>query len=162
MHYIFQMSTELISRVGRTDTMNLFVYIGFGTISLRYGDLGKAMTLTMSWFIADKGQSRSDAPLALKFTSTLIKSRSSWPAKMKCTQGSLFTQIFTQRSDPTLDRHKYTLFISADGDFKLQRKNKRSDPDDVSLSNGKAYFVADKPYRTYLKHVGVCHDVWYR
>jgi CxC2 like cysteine cluster associated with KDZ transposases len=65
--------TELIYRVCRTDTTNLFVYIRFGTISLKYGDLAKATTLTTSWFIADKAQSQSGAPLALKFTSTLIK-----------------------------------------------------------------------------------------
>jgi hypothetical protein len=85
-------ATELLNCVCRTDTTNLFVSIGFGTISLKYGDLAKATTLTTSWFIADKAQSRSGAPLALKFTSTLIKAQSSWPARMKCTQSSLFVQ----------------------------------------------------------------------
>jgi len=55
--------------------------------------------------------------------------------------------------------HKYTLFISADGNFKLQRKNKHGDPDDVSLNNGRGYFVADAPYRVYLSHVGECQEV---
>lgn len=56
-------------------------------------------------------------------------------------------------------RHKYTLFISADGNFKLQRKNKCGDPDDVSLNNGTGYFVEDKAYQKYLGHVGDCKDV---
>ncbi|PPQ95982.1 hypothetical protein CVT26_016198 [Gymnopilus dilepis] len=50
------------------------------------------------------------------------------------------------------EAHKYTLFLSADGNFKLQRKNKRGDPDDVSLNNGRGYFVAASPYAVYLEH----------
>ncbi|KAJ6631636.1 hypothetical protein B0H10DRAFT_1938469 [Mycena sp. CBHHK59/15] len=34
------------------------------------------------------------------------------------------------------ERHKFTLFLSADGNFKMQRKNKRDDPDDVALNYG--------------------------
>lgn len=58
-----------------------------------------------------------------------------------------------------MSRHKYTLFLSADGNFKLQRKNKRGDPDDVALNNGRGYFVAEAPYRVYLSHAGDCKDV---
>jgi hypothetical protein len=47
------------------------------------------------------------------------------------------------------------LFISADGNFKLQRKNKRGDPDDVSLNNGRGYFVAAEPYAIYLEHTKI-------
>ena len=55
--------------------------------------------------------------------------------------------------------HKYTLFISANGTFKLQWKNKHSDLDDVSLNNSHGYFVANASYCVYLTHVGDCHEV---
>jgi hypothetical protein len=52
-------------------------------------------------------------------------------------------------------RHKYTLFISADGNFRLQRKHKKDDPDDVALNEGRSYFVESASYKTYLTCVGV-------
>ena len=52
--------------------------------------------------------------------------------------------------------HKYTLFLSTDGNFHLQRKNKHDDPDDVALNGGNAYFVDTGPYRDYLNHIGDC------
>jgi hypothetical protein len=51
-------------------------------------------------------------------------------------------------------RHKYTLFISADGNFRLQRKHKKDDPDDVALNEGRSYFVESVDYKTYLTHAG--------
>ncbi|KAJ3520759.1 hypothetical protein NMY22_g12606 [Coprinellus aureogranulatus] len=39
------------------------------------------------------------------------------------------------------EKHRYTLFISADGNFRLQRKAKNDDPDDVSLNEGHGYFA---------------------
>ncbi|PPQ75117.1 hypothetical protein CVT26_008295 [Gymnopilus dilepis] len=50
------------------------------------------------------------------------------------------------------DTHKYTLFLSIDGNFKLRRKNKRGDPNDVSLNDGRGYFVPSLPYANYLEH----------
>ena len=61
-------------------------------------------------------------------------------------------------------RHKYTLFISADGNFRLQRKHKKDDPDDVALNEGRSYFVESAGYKAYLTRVGVapievhCHN----
>ncbi|KAJ6559495.1 hypothetical protein DFH09DRAFT_1316801 [Mycena vulgaris] len=49
------------------------------------------------------------------------------------------------------ERHKFTLFLSVDGNFKLQRKNKRDDPDDVALNAGAGYFVETEEYRRYVK-----------
>jgi hypothetical protein len=59
-------------------------------------------------------------------------------------------------------RHKHTLFISADGNFRLQRKHKRDDPDDVALNDGRSYFVESTSFKSYLTLVGeapkeVCH-----
>ncbi|KAJ6607491.1 hypothetical protein B0H10DRAFT_2227795 [Mycena sp. CBHHK59/15] len=48
------------------------------------------------------------------------------------------------------ERHKFTLFLSADGNFKMQRKNKRDDPDDVALNYGGGYFVETKEYERYV------------
>ncbi|KAJ6619149.1 hypothetical protein B0H10DRAFT_2217021 [Mycena sp. CBHHK59/15] len=46
------------------------------------------------------------------------------------------------------ERHKFTLFLSADGNFKMQRKNKCDDPDDVALNyrdlkKGEAFALTD-------------------
>jgi len=56
-------------------------------------------------------------------------------------------------------RHKYTLFISADGNFRLQHKHKKDDPDNVALNAGNGYFVETAGYQYYLLHVGDCTDV---
>jgi|SRR6267154_6155378 len=47
--------------------------------------------------------------------------------------------------------HIYTLFISADGNFRLQRKRKNDDPDDKGLNRGNAYFVDDARFEEYLQ-----------
>jgi cytidylate kinase len=47
--------------------------------------------------------------------------------------------------------HKYTYFLSTDGNYRLQRKNKRDDPDVVALANGNGYFAETSAYRRYLK-----------
>ncbi|CAK5277856.1 unnamed protein product, partial [Mycena citricolor] len=51
------------------------------------------------------------------------------------------------------ERHKYTLYLSVDGNFKLQRKNKRDDPNDVALNDGNGYFVHTATYNEYVKQV---------
>ena len=55
--------------------------------------------------------------------------------------------------------HKYTLFLSVDGNFCLQRKNKKGDPDDVTLNNGHAYFVKSEDFSNYLSIVQPSDDV---
>ncbi|KAK7013685.1 hypothetical protein R3P38DRAFT_3322377 [Favolaschia claudopus] len=49
------------------------------------------------------------------------------------------------------ERHKFTLYLSIDGKFKLQLKNKRGDPHDFALNDGKGYFVDVEDYKDYLK-----------
>ncbi|KAF8143056.1 hypothetical protein K438DRAFT_2111109 [Mycena galopus ATCC 62051] len=46
-------------------------------------------------------------------------------------------------------RHKYTLFLSTNSDFKLQRKKKREDPDDFALNDGNAYFPPNEDFKAY-------------
>ncbi|KAJ7753086.1 hypothetical protein DFH07DRAFT_744589 [Mycena maculata] len=55
-------------------------------------------------------------------------------------------------------RHLYTLFLSSDGNFKLQRKKKVDDPDDVALNGGAAYFPDDKIYRDYVSKLKPSDD----
>jgi hypothetical protein len=50
--------------------------------------------------------------------------------------------------------NKYTLFISVDGNFRLQRKHKKDDPDDVALNEGRSYFMESTSFKTYLEHAG--------
>ncbi|KAJ7592036.1 hypothetical protein C8J56DRAFT_781105 [Mycena floridula] len=50
----------------------------------------------------------------------------------------------------------YALFIGMDANFKLKRKGVSSEAKDPSLSDGAAYFVAEKPYQEHLekyKHI---------
>ncbi|KAG6848173.1 hypothetical protein H0H93_002703 [Arthromyces matolae] len=48
------------------------------------------------------------------------------------------------------EAHKYTFFLSTDGNFRLQRKNKNNDEDDVALNNGNAYFVPTQAFKQYI------------
>ncbi|KAJ3558488.1 hypothetical protein NP233_g11498 [Leucocoprinus birnbaumii] len=50
--------------------------------------------------------------------------------------------------------HIYTLFVSADGNFRLQRKRKNDDPNDKALNEGNAYFVDDSKFLEYLSGSG--------
>ncbi|KXN84844.1 Transcription elongation factor SPT5 [Leucoagaricus sp. SymC.cos] len=52
---------------------------------------------------------------------------------------------------PDFETHIYTLFVSADGNFRLQRKKKKDDPDDKALLNGHAYFVEQSAYKAHIK-----------
>ncbi|KAJ6623247.1 hypothetical protein B0H10DRAFT_1786787 [Mycena sp. CBHHK59/15] len=49
------------------------------------------------------------------------------------------------------ERHKYTLYLSADGNFKLQRKKKREDPDDFALNDVNTYFPPNEDFKAYVK-----------
>jgi hypothetical protein len=54
------------------------------------------------------------------------------------------------------DSHKWTLYLSADGNFHLQRQRKRDDPDDVALKDGRAFCVQAGPFRVYVKDAKPC------
>jgi hypothetical protein len=56
-------------------------------------------------------------------------------------------------------RHKFAMFLSNDGNFKLQRKRKVDDPDDIALNGGNAYFPEDSKYKDYLSQLGPSDDV---
>ncbi|TFK71384.1 hypothetical protein BDN72DRAFT_895628 [Pluteus cervinus] len=59
------------------------------------------------------------------------------------------------------ESHKYSLFLSIDGNFRLQRThtNKRRDADDVALIDGHGYFVNDSDYTKYLQGVDPSSEV---
>ncbi|KAF8219327.1 hypothetical protein L208DRAFT_1341368, partial [Tricholoma matsutake] len=51
------------------------------------------------------------------------------------------------------EMHKYTLYLSMDGNFHLQWKHKNGDPDDMALNQGNGYFVESVAYKNYLAQV---------
>ncbi|KAJ7682337.1 hypothetical protein DFH06DRAFT_1314555 [Mycena polygramma] len=57
------------------------------------------------------------------------------------------------------EQHKFTLAVSVDGNFKLQRKNKRDDPDDVALNEGNAYFTETGEFKRYVSVVKPSPDL---
>ncbi|KAJ7724933.1 hypothetical protein DFH07DRAFT_971050 [Mycena maculata] len=64
----------------------------------------------------------------------------------------------TIEAAPRDKKHLYTLFLSSDGNFKLQRKKKVDDPDDVALNGGAAYFPDNKIYRDYISKLKPSDD----
>lgn len=56
-------------------------------------------------------------------------------------------------------RHIIQLFLALDGNFRLQKKKKNDDPDDVALMDGHAYFPHDATFRDYIKRVGDSKEV---
>lgn len=54
-----------------------------------------------------------------------------------------------------VERHEETLFLSVDGNFRLVRKLKPGDPNDVAFSEGQSYFVSEAVLQSYLAEV---HD----
>ncbi|KAJ7609366.1 hypothetical protein DFH06DRAFT_1346392 [Mycena polygramma] len=80
-------------------------------------------------------------------------------ALQKLTNGAFPNQVedryreFLLYAVPLVRRHLYTFFLSSDGNFKLQRKRKVDDPDDVALNGGNAYFPEDTRYQAYVKEL---------
>ena len=58
------------------------------------------------------------------------------------------------KSCGAIDRHKFTWFISLDGNYRLSQLVKHCDPNDVPLNKGNAYFVNQDLFRNFLE----CHD----
>ncbi len=48
------------------------------------------------------------------------------------------------------NKHKYTWFLSLDGNFRLTQLIKHCDPNDVPLNKGNAYFVNEKAFDDFL------------
>lgn len=72
------------------------------------------------------------------------------------------TTLSRSRDSPAGHRHLYTLFLSSDGNFKLQRKKKVDDRDDIALNEGNAYFPKDDEYQDYVSKIGLADDVCLR
>ena len=64
-------------------------------------------------------------------------------------------------ADSIFCSHRYTVYLSADGNMKCIRmaRDKKSNPDDVSLTDGYCIFPNDILYTRYLKTVGDSPDV---
>jgi len=58
-----------------------------------------------------------------------------------------------------LDRHLNQVLWTMDGNFQLNRMKKNSDPDDVSLCQGRAYFPLESDLQQYLKIVPITKEV---
>lgn len=57
---------------------------------------------------------------------------------------------FVNLSDCLLKRHINQHQWTADGNFHLNKYTKNTDPDDISIYDGRAYFPRDEEYKTYL------------
>ncbi|KAF5344859.1 hypothetical protein D9756_011191 [Leucocoprinus leucothites] len=51
------------------------------------------------------------------------------------------------------EMHLYTLFLSLDGNYRLQRKRKNNDPHDSALNAGHAYFVESNAFKQHMMQV---------
>lgn len=58
-----------------------------------------------------------------------------------------------------LHRHLNQSQRTLDGNFQCNQFNKNTDPDDVSLCEGKGYFPPDSEYKEYLAGVPVSKEV---
>ncbi|KAJ6535032.1 hypothetical protein B0H19DRAFT_964179 [Mycena capillaripes] len=76
-----------------------------------------------------------------------------------CPEVGFNISLETMNAALETEKHKFTLYLSTDGNFKLQRKNKRDDPDDVALNAGNSYFVETEEYKRYLSLVKPSEDV---
>jgi hypothetical protein len=56
-------------------------------------------------------------------------------------------------------RHAIQLYLALDGNFRLQKKKKNNDPDDVALMKGLGCFPLDSPFQDYLDRVGESKEV---
>ncbi|KAF5347890.1 hypothetical protein D9756_010191 [Leucocoprinus leucothites] len=54
---------------------------------------------------------------------------------------------------PETEIHLYTLFLSLDGNYRLQRKRKNNDPHDSALNAGHAYFVESNAFKQHMTKV---------
>lgn len=59
----------------------------------------------------------------------------------------------------TMYRHLKQQQDTIDGNFHTGKYKKNTDPDDVSLCEGKAYFPLDEAFKTYLANVPVTAEV---
>ncbi|KAJ7610530.1 hypothetical protein B0H17DRAFT_1221284 [Mycena rosella] len=82
-----------------------------------------------------------------------------WPGSLAvrcpaCPEVGVNIDKATLDTVPADKRHTVTLFLSSDGNFKLQRKRKVDDPDDFALNGGNAYFPEDTQYKLYVSELG--------
>lgn len=56
-------------------------------------------------------------------------------------------------------RHVVQLFLALDGNFKLKKKKKNDDPDDVALMDGLAYFPNEMLFQEYIAKAGDSKEV---
>lgn len=58
------------------------------------------------------------------------------------------------------NRHVVQLFLALDGNFKLKKKKKNDDPDDVALMDGLSYFPHEASLQEYLTKTGNSKEVY--
>ena len=63
---------------------------------------------------------------------------------------ALYPELITKNH---FNRYIHACELGGDGNHGLQKKHKRDDPDDVSLCEGKGYFVDPAKMKTYLEDI---------
>jgi hypothetical protein len=109
------------------------------------------MILTHSSLIADKEILLSTAQVVLKFT--LIWNLDGRGHRMSF--GKIFTlfQYFLPRLIIPFSRHLIQTQYTADGNHHSNKYAKNTDPDDISLYDGRAYYPNDAEYQEYVKNL---------
>ena len=71
----------------------------------------------------------------------------------------LFHEILFNYALTVISRHALQLYLSLNGNFRLQKKKKNNDPDDVTLMKGLTGFPPESPFQDYLLRVGESKEV---
>jgi hypothetical protein len=134
-----------------------FVWSVYGVTSQLFAEVDKHMESMVLSATAAPIRSPCVAPLVPNPVSMCNSLTYRMHLKMK--RGFNFLRHCLHQRNMFHTRHKYTLFLSVDGNFRLQRKKKRDDPDDVAINKGNAYFADSADLNEYLAHVSPKDDV---
>ena len=111
----------------------------------------RLMASTRSSLIADKEILLSTAQVVSKFT--LIWNLGGRRHRMSFGKIFIVFPCFLPQLNTPFSRHLIQTQYTADGNHHSNKYAKNTDPDDVSLYNGRAYYPNDAEYREYIRNL---------